>query len=138
MKEGESQKLTATITPYNATNKSVTWKSSDEKIVAVSAIGEIIAQKGGTVDITATSSNGKTSTIRINVKELPKIENNVKIKTSTNSKNNVYNSIIIDNKENVINDTIDNTEDSNPLGGALALGLLGGGSYFGYRKLKKF
>lgn len=61
MKEGESQKLTATITPDNATDKNITWKSSDESIATVSALGEVIAKKYGTVDITATSSNGKTS-----------------------------------------------------------------------------
>lgn len=28
-------------------------------------------------------------------------------------------------------------EDSNPLGGIMALGVLGGGGYWGYKKLKK-
>ena len=77
MKEGESQKLTATITPDNATDKNITWKSSDESIATVSATGEVVAKKYGTVDITATSANGKTSTIKINIKELPKNENSI-------------------------------------------------------------
>lgn len=126
MKEGESQKLTAIITPDNATDKSIIWKSSDENIATVSTTGEVIAKKYGTVDITATSSNGKTSTIKINVKESPKVENNAIIKTSTNSKNNITN-----------NTTTDSREDSNPLGGVLALGLLLGGSYLTYKKFKK-
>lgn len=126
MKEGESQKLTATITPDDATDKNITWKSSDESIATVSALGEVIAKKYGTVDITATSSNGKISTIKINIKESPKAENNAIIKTSTNSKNNITN-----------NTTTNNREDSNPLAGVITLGLLGGGSYWGYKKYKK-
>lgn len=127
MKEGESQKLTATVTPNDATDKNITWKSSDESIATVSTTGEVVAKKYGTVDITATSSNGKTSTIKINIKELPKAENNAIIKTSTNSKNNITNNTTI----------TENVEDSNPLAGVITLGLLGGGSYWGYKKYKK-
>lgn len=123
---GKSKILTATITPSNATNKNITWKSSDENIATVSTTGEVVAKKYGTVDITATSSNGKTSTIKINVKELPKVENNAMIKTSTNSKNNITN-----------NTTTNSREDSNPLAGFITLGLLGGGGYLGYKKFKK-
>ena len=126
MKEGESQKLTATITPDDATDKNITWKSSDESIATVSTTGEVIAKKYGTVDITATSSNGKISTIKINIKESPKAENNAIIKTSTNSKNNITN-----------NTTTYSKEDSNPLAGVITIGLLGGGSYWGYKKYKK-
>lgn len=125
MKEGESQKLTATITPNDANDKNITWKSSDESIATVSTTGEVVAKKYGTVDIMATSSNGKTSTIKINVKESPKAEGGAIIKTSTASENNITN-----------NTTTNNKEDSNPLGGFLALGLLGGGGYLGYKKYK--
>ncbi len=126
MKEGESQKLTATVTPNDATDKKIIWKSSDESIAAVSTTGEVVAKKYGTVDITATSSNGKISTIKINIKESPKVENNAIINTSTNSKNNITN-----------NTTTDSKEDSNPLAGVITIGLLGGGSYLGYKKYKK-
>ena len=126
MKEGESKKLTATVTPNDATDKNITWKSSDESIATVSTTGEVVAKKYGTVDIIATSSNGKTSTIKINIKESPKVENNAIIKTSTNGKNNITN-----------NTTTDSKEDSNPLAGVITIGLLGGGSYLGYKKYKK-
>ena len=67
MEEGENKKLTTIITPDNATDKNITWKSSDESIATVSTTGEVTAKKYGTVDITATSTNGKTSTIKINI-----------------------------------------------------------------------
>lgn len=124
MEEGKSKKLTATITPNNATDKNITWKSSDESIATVSTTGEVTAKKYGTVDITATSGNGKTSTIKINIKESPKTENSAIINTSSTNKNNITN-----------NTTTSSNEDSNPLGGFLTLGLLGGGSYWGYKKI---
>nr|DAP30322.1 MAG TPA: tail tube protein [Bacteriophage sp.] len=125
MKEGEIQKLTVTITPNDATDKNITWKSSDENIATVSITGEVVAKKYGTVDIRATSSNGKTSTIKINIKESQKVENSAIIKTSTTSNNNIAN-----------NTTTNNRRDSNPLGEFLALGLIGGGGYIGYKKHK--
>ncbi len=124
MKEGESQKLTATIIPENVTEKNITWKSSDDNIATISSSGEIVAKKAGTVEITASSSNGKTNTIKINIKEEQKIENGVKI--STINKNNINNNTITDNEE-----------DSNPLVGVITLGALGGGTYWGYKKYKK-
>lgn len=127
MKEGESQNLTATIIPENVTDKNITWKSSDESIATISSSGKIIAQKAGTVEITATTSNGKTNIIKINIKEEQKIENSAIIKTSTMSKNNITNNTTI----------TENEEDSNPLAGVITLGLLGGGSYWGYKKYKK-
>ena len=115
---GKSKILTVTITPNNATDKNIIWKSSDESIATISSSGEIVAKRSGTIDITATSSNGKTSTIKINIKESPKTENSSIIKTSTTNQNNITK-----------NTTTNNKEDSNPLGGFLILGLLGGGGY---------
>lgn len=56
---GEIRKLTVTITPSNATNKDITWKSRDESIAIVTSEGEVITKRPGTVKITATCSNGK-------------------------------------------------------------------------------
>lgn len=123
---GESKALTATITHNNATDKNIIWKSSDEKIATVSEAGVIIAKAAGTVEITATSSNQKTSTVKINIKELPKPENTNIIKTSTNNNNSTTNIIVTNNND-----------DSNPLGGIITLGLLGGGGYWGYKKHQK-
>ena len=67
LKIGDSLTLIATISPSYAQDKSVTWSSSDSSVVSVTSNGVITAKKLGTAIITATSSNGKTSTSRINV-----------------------------------------------------------------------
>lgn len=126
---GKSKTLTATITPSNATDKSITWKSSDESIATVTSNGEIIAKNSGTVSITAYTSNGKTSTVKINVKEEPKQENNTATKTTSAISNSTTT-----NSTNTISDTKNN---SNPVGTVLALGILGGGGYLGYKKYSK-
>lgn len=65
---GKTATLTATINPDNATDKTVTWETSNEKIATVSAKGKVKAIKAGTATITATSSNGKKATCKITVK----------------------------------------------------------------------
>ena len=68
--EGESETLTATITPSNATgDKTVKWSSSNAEVAAVDSNGKVTAKKAGTAVITATSSNGKTASCTVTVKQ---------------------------------------------------------------------
>lgn len=134
---GQSKTFTVTITPSNATNKNITWKSDNESTATINSSGKVTAKKDGTVNITATTSNGKTSTIKLNIKERPKVENNIIANTIAATTNgNEISNVEINNK---INNVENNSQSSNSnlLGGAVALGLLGGGGYFGYRKLKR-
>ncbi|MFC1669546.1 Ig-like domain-containing protein [Spirochaetota bacterium] len=55
---GTSEQLMAAITPDNAVNRNVTWKSSDESIAAVSSDGLITGVMVGSVAITATTEDG--------------------------------------------------------------------------------
>ena len=56
--EGDGASLTATIGPDDATDKRITWKSSDDSIAIVSSSGAVVAVKAGTVTITATTEDG--------------------------------------------------------------------------------
>ena len=67
---GKTATLTATVTPENATNKAVTWKSSDDTIATVDNNGKVTAVKEGTATITATAADGSgvyaTCTVTVN------------------------------------------------------------------------
>lgn len=56
---GNSDTLTANITPSNATNKSVTWSSSNSSIISVDNSGKVTAKAIGSATITAKTANGK-------------------------------------------------------------------------------
>lgn len=59
---GNSVTVTATVTPDNATNATVNWTSSDEKVATVDSNGKVTAVAAGNATITATSeSDGDVS-----------------------------------------------------------------------------
>lgn len=58
---GKKIKLSASVSPVNATNKGVTWKSSNTKVAKVDQNGKVTMQKksgGKKVTITATAKDG--------------------------------------------------------------------------------
>ena len=57
--EGGYKKITATVLPKTSTNKSVTWKSANTKIVKVSSNGTVKGIAKGTTTVTAYASNGQ-------------------------------------------------------------------------------
>lgn len=68
MKVGESQTITAEVTPQDATNKSVTWASSNTEVASVNN-GTIVGLNPGSVTITATTVNGgKTAECAVTIK----------------------------------------------------------------------
>ncbi len=84
--EGESETLTATITPSNATgDKTVKWSSSNEAVAAVDSNGKVTAKKAGTAVITATSSNGKTAGCTVTVKQKEIAITGISLNKSTTS-----------------------------------------------------
>ncbi|GIP19483.1 hypothetical protein J40TS1_51250 [Paenibacillus montaniterrae] len=58
---GSSQKLIATVEPRNATDQTVTWRSSDSSIAEVDQSGEVRPVSEGTATITVTTQEGAYS-----------------------------------------------------------------------------
>ena len=63
---GETGQLTATVLPDNADDKTVVWKSDDERIATVSESGLVTAVAEGEAIVTATAG-GKKSTCTVTV-----------------------------------------------------------------------
>ena len=66
---GNSETLTAMVTPENATNKALKWASSDEDVATVAPDGTVTAVKAGAATITATAADGsgKSATCTVTV-----------------------------------------------------------------------
>ena len=66
---GNSETLTATVAPENATLKALTWASSDEDVATVAPDGTVTAVKAGAATITATAADGsgKSATCTVTV-----------------------------------------------------------------------
>ena len=71
MAVGRTEKITATISPPNATNKKVNWSSSDENVATVDENGYVTAVAPGTATITATTEDGgKKATCEVTVSKV--------------------------------------------------------------------
>ncbi|WP_395019464.1 Ig-like domain-containing protein, partial [Robinsoniella peoriensis] len=71
-KKGEQQTIKATISPANASNKTLTWKSSNPSVATVDQNGKVTAVSNGTANITVTTQDGnKTATCKVTV-NIPK------------------------------------------------------------------
>ena len=64
--------LSATVSPSNATNKSLTWKSSNTSVATVSSSGVVTTLRKGTATITATAKDGsgKSASCKITVNSI--------------------------------------------------------------------
>lgn len=70
--KGQTVELKATVAPANATNKNVSFKTSDANVATVDANGKVTAVANGTATITVTTEDGsKTATCTVTV-EIPK------------------------------------------------------------------
>ena len=98
--KGQTVQLTATVAPANATNKNVTYTTSDEKVATVTPEGLVTAVAKGTADITVTTADGnKTAVCKVTVSiddsktdEPAEVLNQVKdaIKAAENKKQSDY------------------------------------------------
>lgn len=60
---GATQQLTPTVAPTNATNKAVTYTSSDATVATVNASGLVTAVKAGTTNITVNTTDGNKTAV---------------------------------------------------------------------------
>lgn len=112
MTVGETGTLVATITPENATNKNISWTTSDENVATVSDTGIITAISEGTATITAITEDGnKTASCTVNV--VAKTNTDDDIYKDIDDENNGNNSIststtITNNSSNSSDYTVSN------------------------------
>ncbi len=137
---GKTLTLTPTFSPSNATNKIVTWSSSDESVATVDNAGKITPKKVGSTIITVTSQDGsKKATCTVTVTATSSDTDNTNNKDKTNGQKT---------DTTKTNTTSTKTDDPTTAKGILPktgvgtgmlifmICLIGGGVYF-YSKYKK-
>ena len=85
MNVSDEELLQVTINPINATNASLSFTSSNNKVVTVDSNGKIKAIASGTAIITVKSNNSKTATCKITINnktETPKSSENTTIEVT--------------------------------------------------------
>ena len=88
VKERETVQLTATVAPADATNKKVTWSSSNTSIATVDEKGLVKGVAEGSVTITATTVDGSfsaASTVTVIHNDNPSVEETISITPSTDN-----------------------------------------------------
>ena len=86
-KKGQTYQLKATASPSNATTKSVTWKSSNTRVVTVNSAGKLTAVGNGSATITATAKDGSKK--KVTCKVTVKIPTVVKVSRVSLNKNDL-------------------------------------------------
>lgn len=82
---GKKITLKANVTPANATDKSVTWESSNTKYATVSTNGKVSIKSAGKnkkVTITATANDGSGKSAKYQIKIMPKAVKKITVKSS--------------------------------------------------------
>lgn len=152
---GKTLILTPTFTPENATNKIVSWSSSNESVATVDNGGKVISKKLGSTVITAISQDGnKKATCTVTVVPVEEENNQDKNNNQTNNNQDKNNNSNNNNNGNTNKGTTNsgenNTKDPTTATGnlpytgleigivsfiviSLAIGVF---TYFKYNKLK--
>ncbi len=76
MPKGDTKQLIATVSPSNATDKSITWSSNNTSVASINN-GLVTAIDQGTATITVKTSNGKTAICNVTVNSNKKENNNL-------------------------------------------------------------
>ena len=73
--EGATSAMSAVVLPFDATNQNITWSVNNPSIASIDAIGNITGLAAGTVQVTATSNNGKTDITNVTVEPVVAVQN---------------------------------------------------------------
>ncbi|WP_175412992.1 Ig-like domain-containing protein [Clostridium sp. AWRP] len=85
---GDEFQLIPTVNPDNASNKNVTWSSSDTTIGSVDENGKVKALKAGKVDITVTTDDSKkTAVCSVNVNDKDLKDKTIELTNLTKTSN---------------------------------------------------
>ena len=94
--KGKSSYLIARITPIKATNKNVTWESSDTSVATVDESGKVVGLKAGNANITVTTLDGsKTAICAVTVNLPPVAVTRVDIDEDSSQTIDAYTSITL-------------------------------------------
>ena len=86
LEEGTTGNLVATVAPSTASDKTVTFASSDAEVATVDNTGKVTAVKAGNADITVTTKDGnKTAKCTLTVTEPVSEPENVQVETTEDS-----------------------------------------------------
>ena len=85
MNEGNTRQLEATVLPYNATDKSVSWSSSNTSVATVTSSGLVTAMSVGSATITckANDGSGKTATCSVTVNAATVVPTSISVSPSS-------------------------------------------------------
>ncbi|MBR1875509.1 MAG: Ig domain-containing protein [Lachnospiraceae bacterium] len=70
LKPGDTFRLTAEIEPYDATDQTVTWESSDKNVAEISSTGMVTVNGFGETVITVKTTDGKMYSLKLEVKKI--------------------------------------------------------------------
>lgn len=104
--DGDTYALKATVSPSDATNKDVTWSSSNSNVVSVDSTGKITANNSGNAVITVTTDDGGfTATCNVTVEyEITSITATCDKSFHVGDLINKTDIVVKDNKNNLVTD----------------------------------
>lgn len=76
---GETETLIATVIPADASNKKLSWTSSNPSVAAVADDGTVTGLKAGTADISVTAGDGPAAVCRITVNAEPPVADKTEV-----------------------------------------------------------
>lgn len=86
LEPGEKKQLTASINPSNATNKSVSWSSSNPKVVTVSNNGLLQGIGEGTATVSVAAKNGVKAACSVKVSYKGNVSSQTELNRALSSK----------------------------------------------------